>query len=83
MTPAHVLQGHREAILARRKEVQKATFERTRRYNQAVWGAANTNPLGPRHEILAILLEDDAFLVGAYRRTPNGWPHGQLIYGVY
>ncbi len=39
VTPANVLQGHREAILARRKEVQKATFERRRRYNQAVWGA--------------------------------------------
>ena len=38
VTPANVLQGHREAILARRKEVQKATFERRRRYNQAVWG---------------------------------------------
>ena len=36
VTPADVLQGHREAILARRKEVQKATFERRRRYNQAV-----------------------------------------------
>ena len=39
VTPANVLQGHREAILTRRKEVQKATFERRRRYNQAVWGA--------------------------------------------
>lgn len=36
VTPADVLHGHREAILARRKEVQKATFERRRRYNQAV-----------------------------------------------
>ena len=36
VTPADVLHGHREAILARRKEVQKATFERRKRYNQAV-----------------------------------------------
>jgi len=36
VTPADVLHGHREAILARRKEVQKVTFERRRRYNQAV-----------------------------------------------
>ena len=36
VTPADVLHGHREAILARRKEVQKATFERRRQYNQAV-----------------------------------------------
>lgn len=39
VTPADVLHGHREAILARRKEVQKATYERRRRYNQAVWEA--------------------------------------------
>ena len=36
VTPADVLHGHREAILALRKEVQKTTFERRRRYNQAV-----------------------------------------------
>jgi transposase InsO family protein len=36
VTPADVLQGHREAILAHRKEVQKTTFERRRRYNQEV-----------------------------------------------
>ena len=36
VTPADVFQGHREAILARRKDVQKATFERRGRYNQAV-----------------------------------------------
>ena len=47
VTPAHVLQGHREAILARRKEVQKATFERRRRYNQAVWEATKTGAPPP------------------------------------
>ena len=36
VTPADVLHGHRGAILDRRKEVQKATFERRRKYNQAV-----------------------------------------------
>ena len=36
VTPADVLKGRRDAILARRKEVQRETFERRRRYNQAV-----------------------------------------------
>ncbi len=36
ITPADVLEGRRQAILARRKEVQRATLERRRRYNQAV-----------------------------------------------
>ena len=36
VTPADVLHGRREAILARRKEVQKETFERRRQYNQAI-----------------------------------------------
>ena len=40
VTPADVLHGHREVILARRKEVQKETFERRRQYNQAVREAA-------------------------------------------
>jgi len=34
VTPADVLEGRREAILAHRKEVQRQTFERRRRYNQ-------------------------------------------------
>ncbi len=33
VTPADVLEGRRETILARRKGVQKETFERRRRYN--------------------------------------------------
>ena len=36
VTPVDVLEGRRETILVRRKEVQKETFERRRRYNQAV-----------------------------------------------
>ena len=36
VTPADVLKGRRDAILARRKEVQRETFERRRRYNQEV-----------------------------------------------
>ena len=36
VTPMDVLEGRREAILARRKEVQRETFERRRQYNQAV-----------------------------------------------
>ena len=36
VTPADVLEGQRELILARRKEVQRETFERRRRYNQVV-----------------------------------------------
>ena len=36
VTPAHVLEGRREAILARRKEVQRETFQRRRQYNQQI-----------------------------------------------
>ena len=36
VTPADVLEGQRELILARRKVVQRETFERRRRYNQQV-----------------------------------------------
>ena len=36
VTPMDVLEGRREAILARRKEVQRETFQRRRQYNQAV-----------------------------------------------
>ena len=41
VTPADVLHGHREAILAPRKEVQKETFEQRRKYNQAAREATN------------------------------------------
>ena len=48
LTPADVLQGHREDILACRRDVQKATFERRRRYNQTVWAAtADENAIVP------------------------------------
>jgi transposase InsO family protein len=47
VTPADVLQGHREAILARRKEVQKATFELRKRHNQAIWAATKTGAPPP------------------------------------
>ena len=36
VTPADVLEGRREAILAQRKEVQREAFEHRRRYNQEV-----------------------------------------------
>ena len=36
VTPADALEGRWEAILAQRKEVQRETFERRRRYNQEV-----------------------------------------------
>ena len=39
VTPMDVLEGCRKAILARRKEVQRETFEQRRQYNQAVRGA--------------------------------------------
>ena len=53
VTPADVLQGHLEAILAQRKEVQRETFDRRRRYNQEVRetlkpGASSPQSLGPR-----------------------------------
>jgi hypothetical protein len=41
VTPMDVLEGQREAIPARRKEVQRETFERRRGYNQAVRDAPN------------------------------------------
>ena len=47
VTPADVLQGHREAILARRKEVQKATFELRKRHNQAIRAATKTGAPPP------------------------------------
>ena len=36
VTPADVLEGRLEAILAHRKEVQRETFDRRRRYNQEI-----------------------------------------------
>jgi transposase InsO family protein len=45
VTPADVLEGQRELILARRKEVQRETFERRRRYNQAVREAVRLGAL--------------------------------------
>ena len=36
VTPADVLEGRWEAILAQRKEVQRETFDRRRRYNQEI-----------------------------------------------
>ena len=36
VTPADVLEGRLEAILAHRKEVQRETFHRRRRYNQEI-----------------------------------------------
>jgi len=36
VTPADVLNGRREQILQRRKEVQLWTFDRRRRYNMTV-----------------------------------------------
>ncbi len=36
VTPADVLEGRREEILAQRKGVQRETFERRRRYNQEI-----------------------------------------------
>lgn len=53
VTPADVLEGRSDAILARRKEVQRETFERRRRYNQEVRetlkrGASSPQSLGSR-----------------------------------
>jgi transposase InsO family protein len=39
VTPAAVLEGRRDAILTRRKEVQRATLEQRRQYNQVSRGA--------------------------------------------
>ena len=47
VTPADVLAGRREAILSHRKEVQKATFERRRKYNQAVREAVTQEVSSP------------------------------------
>ena len=47
VTPSDVLEGRRETILARRKEVQKETFERRRLYNQAVREAMKQGALPP------------------------------------
>ena len=47
VTPADVLHGHREAILARRKEVQQETFERRRRYNQEIRGTLKRGVSSP------------------------------------
>ena len=53
VTPADVLEGRLEAILAQRKEVQRETFDRRRQYNQEVRetlkpGASSPQSLGPR-----------------------------------
>jgi hypothetical protein len=53
VTPMDVLEGRREAILARRKEVQRETFELRRQYNQAVrdaptQGASPPPVFGPK-----------------------------------
>ena len=42
VTPADVLFGRREQILARRKEVERQTINRRRRYNQGLRGLAHT-----------------------------------------
>ena len=51
VTPYEMLQGRREAILAQRKEVQRETFDRRRRYNHEVRetlkrGASSPQSLG-------------------------------------
>ena len=53
VTPYDVLQGRLEAILVHRKEVQRETFERRRRYNQEVretlkQGASSPQSLGSK-----------------------------------
>ena len=53
VTPYDVLQGRLEAILVHRKEVQRETFERRRRYNQEVRetlkrGASSPQSLGSK-----------------------------------
>jgi len=47
VTPADVLQGRREQILKRRREVQRETFERRRRYNQTVRDSLNEGASPP------------------------------------
>ena len=51
VTPSDVLEGRLEAILAHRKEVQRETFDRWRRYNQEIRdtlkrGASSPQSLG-------------------------------------
>ena len=41
VTPADVLAGRREAILARRKEVQQATWEARKQYHQTIRSTAS------------------------------------------
>ena len=48
VTPSDVLEGRREEILARRKEVQRETFERRRRYNQEVRETLKRGAFSPR-----------------------------------
>jgi len=47
VTPADVLQGRREQILKRRREVERETFERRRRYNQTVRDPLNKGTSPP------------------------------------
>ena len=47
LTPEDVLEGRREAILTRRKEVQRETFQRRRQYNQQVRDALNRRASSP------------------------------------
>ena len=47
VTPADVLRGRREQILKHRKEVQRETFERRRRYNQVVRDSLNNGASPP------------------------------------
>ena len=47
VTPAHVLEGRREAILARRKEVQRETFQRRKQYNQQIRDALKRRSSSP------------------------------------
>ena len=48
VTPPDVLEGRWEAILAQRKEVQRETFERRRRYNQAARDTLKRGASSPR-----------------------------------
>jgi transposase InsO family protein len=47
VTPEDVLEGRREAILTRRKEVQRETFQRRRQYNQQVRDALRRRSSSP------------------------------------
>ena len=51
VTPADVLHGRRDAILARRKEVQRETFERRRRYNQQLRDALKQGASPPQSSV--------------------------------